>query len=212
MKLFLTDAVYYFRILKCCCCQEGGGILKDTEILDLYWAREERAISETEKAYGNYCYSIAWHILYSKEDSDECVNDTWLRAWNVIPPKRPERLKLFLGTITRNLSLDRWKGKRTMKLGSGEIFLTLDELAECVPDAHNTEAVVEAAELERLLNRFLHSLPERECNVFLRRYWYVEEYGEIAKRYGMKLNTVKTSLFRTRARLRKYLEKEGVVL
>ena len=186
--------------------------MKDTEILDLYWAREERAISETEKAYGSYCYSIAWHILYSKEDSDECVNDTWLRAWNAIPPKRPDRLALFLGTITRNLSLDRWKGKRTMKRGSGEMFLTLDELAECVPDGHNTEATVEAAELERMLNQFLHTLPERECNVFLRRYWYVEEYGEIAKRYGMKLNTVKTSLFRTRAKLREFLEKEGVVL
>ena len=186
--------------------------MKDTEILDLYWAREERAISETEKAYGSYCYSIAWHILYSKEDSDECVNDTWLRAWNAIPPKWPDRLALFLGTITRNLSLDRWKGKRTMKRGSGEMFLTLDELAECVPDGHNTEAAVEAAELEHMLNQFLHTLPERECNVFLRRYWYVEEYGEIAKRYGMKLNTVKTSLFRTRAKLREFLEKEGVVL
>lgn len=189
-----------------------GGILKDTEILDLYWAREERAISETEKAYGSYCYSIAWHILYSKEDSDECVNDTWLRAWNAIPPKRPDRLAVFLGTITRNLSLDRWKGKHTMKRGNGEMFLALDELAECVPDGHNTEAAVEATELERMLNQFLHTLPERDCNVFLRRYWYVEEYGEIAKRYGMKLNTVKTSLFRTRAKLRDFLEKEGVVL
>ena len=189
-----------------------GGILKDTEILDLYWAREEQAISETEKAYGSYCYSIAWHILYSKEDSDECVNDTWLRAWNAIPPKRPDRLAVFLGTITRNLSLDRWKGKHTMKRGNEEMLLALDELAECVPDGHNTEAVVEATELEYMLNQFLHTLPERDCNIFLRRYWYVEEYSEIAKRYGMKLNTVKTSLFRTRAKLRGFLEKEGVVL
>ncbi len=186
--------------------------MKDTEIVDLYWNREERAVFETQKAYGSYCYSIAWHILYSKEDSDECVNDTWLRAWNSIPPKRPERLALFLGTITRNLSLDRWKGKHTMKRGGGEMILALDELTECVPDRRSTEETVEAAELERLLNEFLYSLPERECNIFLRRYWYVEEYGQIAKRYGMKLNTVKTSLFRTRAKLRKYLEKEGVVL
>ncbi len=186
--------------------------MKDTEILELYWKREEQAIVETEKSYGSYCYSIAWHILYSKEDSDECVNDTWLRAWNVIPPKCPDRLALFLGTITRNLSLDRWKGKHTMKRGNGEMFLALDELAECVPDRHDTEAAVEAAQLECLLDSFLDMLPERECNVFLRRYWYVEEYGEIAKRYGMKLNTVKTSLFRTRAKLRKFLEKEGVAL
>lgn len=92
------------------------------------------------------------------------------------------------------------------------MMLALDELAECVPDRHSTEDAVEAAELERLLNEFLHTLPERECNVFLRRYWYMEEYSEIADRYGMKLNTVKTVLFRTRGRLKSYLEKEGIVL
>lgn len=99
-----------------------------------------------------------------------------------------------------------------MKRGKGEIEFALDELAECLPDAHNTEAEVEAAELERLVNDFLYGLPERECNIFLRRYWYVEEYSDIARRYDMKLNTVKTSLFRTRAKLREYLEREGVIL
>lgn len=186
--------------------------MKDTEILDLYWAREEQAISETQKAYGNYCYSIAWHILYDKEDADECVNDTWLKAWNTIPPTRPARLGLFLGTITRNLSLDRWKGKHAMKRGNGQIMVALDELGDCLPGEQSPENAVEAAELERLLNRFLHTLPERDCNVFLRRYWYMEEYSEIAKKYQMKLNTVKTSVFRTRAKLRDYLEKEGVVI
>lgn len=178
----------------------------------MYWGREERAIEETQKSYGRYCYHIAWNILYDREDSDECVNDTWLWAWNAIPPGRPEKLGLFLGKITRNLSLDRWKGKHTMKRGNGEMLLALDELAECIPTAHSVEDVVEAGELERLLNVFLHKLPERECNVFLRRYWFAEEYGVIAERYGMKLNTVKTSLFRTRAKLKEYLEKEGVVL
>lgn len=186
--------------------------MRDAEILDLYWKREEQAIYESQKAYGKYCYSIAWNILYSREDSDECVNDTWLRAWNAIPPGRPGRLALFLGTITRNLSLDRWKERRAMKRGKGEMELALDELAECLPDAHNTEAEVEAAELERLVNAFLCRLPERECSIFLCRYWYVEGYGDIARRYGMKLNTVKTSLFRTRGKLREYLEREGVIL
>ena len=186
--------------------------MKDAQILELYWDREEQAIYETQKAYGSYCYSIAWNILYSREDSDECVNDTWLRAWNAIPPKRPNRLSLFLGTITRNLSLDRWKEKHAMKRGNGEMELALDELAECVPDAHDTQAAVEAAELEEMLNAFLRTLPERECNIFLRRYWYVEEYSDIARRYDMKLNTVKTSLFRTRAKLRDYLERKGVVI
>lgn len=186
--------------------------MKDTEILDLYWAREERAVSETQKAYGNYCYSIAWHILYDKEDADECVNDTWLKAWNTIPPTRPERLGLFLGTITRNLSLDRWKGKHAMKRGNGQMTVALDELGDCLPGEGSPEEAVEAAELEKLLNRFLHTLPERDCNIFLRRYWYMEEYSEIAEKYQMKLNTVKTSVFRTRAKLRDYLEKEGVVV
>ncbi len=185
--------------------------MKDTEILDLYWERNERAIAESQSTYGNYCYSIAWHILYDREDSDECVNDTWLRAWNSIPPNRPGKLALFLGTITRNLSIDRWKGRQTMKRGSGEMALALDELAECIPDVHSTEDMVEAAELERLMNDFLHTLPEKDCNIFLRRYWYVEEYGAIAKRYSMKLNTVKTSLFRTRSKLKSYLEKEGLI-
>ena len=186
--------------------------MQDDQIIDLYWSRDEQAITESQRSYGSYCHSIAFHILYDRDDADECVNDTWLRAWNAMPPSRPSRLALFLGTITRNLSLDRWKGKRAMKRGSGEMMLALDELAECVPDNNSTEDAVETAELERLLNEFLHTLPERDCNVFLRRYWYVEEYNDIAKRYDMKLNTVKTSLFRTRRRLKTFLEKEGIML
>ena len=186
--------------------------MEDTEILDLYWKRDERAIAETQNAYGSYCHSIAWRILYDREDADECVNDTWLRAWNAIPPGRPGRLALFLGTITRNLSIDRWKRRKSMKRGKGEMSVSLDELAECIPDTKSTEDAVAAAELERLINSFLHTLSEKDCNIFLRRYWYVEECGAIAGRYSMNLNTVKTSLFRTRARLRSYLEKEGILL
>lgn len=186
--------------------------MQDSQILDLYWDRNEQAITETQRSYGSYCHSIAFHILYDHDDADECVNDTWLRAWNAIPPQRPGKLALFLGTITRNLSLDRWKGKHAMKRGNGEMMLALDELAECVPDRSSTEDAAETAELERLLNEFLHTLPERECNVFLRRYWYVEEYRDIAKKYGMNLNTVKTTLFRTRAKLKSFLEKEGIVV
>ena len=186
--------------------------MRDTEILDLYWARSEAAITETQKSYGNYCFSIAFHILHAKEDSEECVNDTWLRAWNAIPPSRPARLELFLGTITRNLSFDRWKQKNAMKRGSGEMEATLDELAECIPDKSNTEEIVAQKELERQINLFLGTLKEKERNIFLRRYWYAEEYGEIADRYGLNLNTVKTTLFRVRGKLKAYLEQEGVVL
>jgi RNA polymerase sigma-70 factor (ECF subfamily) len=186
--------------------------MRDTEILDLYWTRKESAITESQKSYGSYCYSIAYHILHIREDSEECVNDTWLRAWNAIPPSRPERLSLFLGTITRNLSFDRWKHKNALKRGNGEMEVALDELMECVPSVSSTEDAVEEAELHRSINRFLGTLKERERNVFLRRYWYAEEYSEIAGRYGMNLNTVKTTLFRVRGKLKTYLEQEGVVL
>ena len=186
--------------------------MKDTEILDLYFDRDEQAIVQTQSKYGSYCFSIAFHILHDQEDSDECVNDTWMRAWNSIPPSRPEHLNIFLGTITRNLSCDRWKRKKAQKRGSGEMELELEELAECIPSNSNTEEQVEAAELQRLINEFLKTLPEKECNLFLRRYWYAEEYGEIAKRYGVKLNSVKTSLFRTRGKLKAFLESQGIVI
>lgn len=140
--------------------------MEDTAILDLYWARDERAITETQKSYGKYCYSIAYHILHDREDTEECLNDTWMRAWNAIPPKKPNRLELFLGTITRNLSFDRWKGRHAQKRGNGTMDMALDELAECIPAAHDTESIVEAAELERSINAFLHTLSEQECNVF----------------------------------------------
>ncbi|MCM1045725.1 MAG: sigma-70 family RNA polymerase sigma factor [Candidatus Gastranaerophilales bacterium] len=186
--------------------------MEDAEILDLYWERDVRAIHETQSSYGRYCHSIAFNILRNREDSEECVNDTWMRAWSCIPPSRPCRLAIFLGTITRNLSLDLLKRKRAAKRGSGAMELALDELVECVPTAYSMEDAVETAELSRMIDRFLHTLPEKECNVFLRRYWYVEEYAQIAQRYNMKLNTVKTSLFRTRAKLKAYLEQEGIVI
>jgi RNA polymerase sigma-70 factor (ECF subfamily) len=187
--------------------------LKDTEILDLYFDRNEQAIAETQNKYGTYCFSIAYHILHDQEDSDECVNDTWMRAWNSIPPNRPDYLNIFLGTITRNLSFDRYKKKKAAKRGSGDLGVCLDELEECIPDTgSSTEDAVEAAELQRMINEFLKTLPEKDCNVFLRRYWYSEEYAEIADRYGMNLNSVKTTLFRTRGKLKAYLEKQGITV
>lgn len=186
--------------------------MKDEEILNLYWMRDERAIMESQKSFGAYCYSIAIHILHTREDSEECVNDTWFRAWTAIPPGRPKHLALFLGTITRNLSFDRWKHKNAMKRGHGELEAVLEELEECLPSRNTTEEMVEEAQLQSCLNRFLGTLKEKERNIFLRRYWYAEECSEIAERYDMKLNTVKTTLFRVRGKLRKYLEQEGVVL
>lgn len=186
--------------------------MKDTELIDLYFDRNEQAIVNTQEKYGKYCYSIAFNILYDREDTEECINDTWLRAWNAIPPQKPGKLQLFLGAITRNLAFDRYKSKRAQKRGGGNIEVALDELAECLPSEDTIEDLTIAAELEQTIHKFLKSLPARDCNVFLRRYWYVEDYQSIADRYHMNLNTVKTILFRTRGKLKAHLEQEGIVI
>lgn len=186
--------------------------MKDSEIIDLYWKRDESATSETARRYGGYCYSIAYNILNNKEDSDECVNDTWMKAWSAIPPHRPHKLSLFLGRITRNLSFDRLKAGKAQKRGGGEIVLVLEELDECVPSSNDVEQTVIDGRLDQLINRFLHTLPERECNVFLARYWYSKPLAEISEESSMKETNVKASLFRSRVKLRAYLEKEGVSL
>ena len=190
----------------------GGGSMEDREIIELYWRRSEDAIRASEAKYGGYCAAIARNILLDRQDAEECVNDTWIGAWNAIPPHRPGRLGLFLGKITRSLACDALRARNARKRGGGQRPAALDELAECVPAGGGPEEAIEARELEETLNRFLRGLPERDCNVFLRRYWYAETVEAVAERYGMKENTVKTSLYRTRKKLKAYLEKEGVVL
>ena len=184
--------------------------MEDKQIIDLYWERAEDAIRETSAKYGRLCQYIAQNILSSPEDSEECVNDTWLNAWNAMPENRPGLLAPFLGKITRNLAFTRWRAGHTEKRGRGELPLVLDELTECISPS-NTHQAIETAELEEAVNRFLRTLPERECNVFLRRYWFTEPMADIAKRYGMREATVRSSLFRCREKLRRYLEKEGLL-
>ena len=184
--------------------------MEDGKIIDLYWARSQQAIAESEKKYGLYCHTIAQRILERREDAEECVNDTWLRAWNAMPEDRPNFLAQYLGKITRNLAFSLWRASRAEKRGGGELPLVLDELAECVSPADTLQAI-EAAELESAVNSFLRTLPERECGVFLRRYWFTEPMADIAGRYGMREATVRTSLFRSREKMRRYLEKEGLL-
>jgi RNA polymerase sigma-70 factor (ECF subfamily) len=186
--------------------------MTDDEIINLYWDRDQAAVQQTINQYGNYCYSIAYNILYSREDSEECTNDTWLRAWNAIPPQRPGKFSLFLGKITRHLAFDKYKLNTAKKRGGSEMKLALDELNECVPSSVSVEQAIEDSELEKLINKFLHTLPERECNIFLLRYWYNKPLAEIGTHISMKANNVKASLFRSRQKLRNYLEKEGVVI
>lgn len=186
--------------------------LTDLEIVDLYWQRSGEAVMETQKKYGGYCYTIAFALLGNAQDAEECVNDTWLSAWNAMPQNRPARLAPFVGKITRFLSLDRFRSSQAQKRGGGELPLVLEELKGCVPSVPSAAQAVEDAELEQSINDFLHTLPARDCSVFLRRYWYGDSLADISKRYGLKLNTVKTSLFRTRAKLKSFLETEGITL
>ena len=181
--------------------------MEDQAIIALYWARDESAVSESQTKYGTYCTVIAENILHAPEDSAECVNDTWLRAWNAIPPEKPRRLATFFGRITRNLAIDRFRRGRTQKYGGGQTALCLDELRECIGESQPIEDKIA---LKILLDAFLSSLPDKHREMFLLRYWYLMPTADIAARFGMTVGAVKMLLQRIRAKLRAYLEKEGI--
>ena len=185
--------------------------MDDQNIIALYWARSETAISETAQKYGGYCFSIAKNILTNHEDAEESVNDTYLTAWNAMPPRRPPALAAFLGKITRNLSIDRWRKYRAFKRGEGQIELALEELRECVSGTESAEEAAIRKEILASLNRFLGTLKETERSVFLCRYWYLDSTEEIAKKSGFTVSKVKSMLFRIRKRLYAQLTEEGLV-
>ena len=187
---------------------KGDGRLEDARIVELYFARNESAISETESKYGRYCFKVAKNILLSEEDSKECVNDALMHTWNAIPPTRPRSLKAFLAKITRNLAFNRYRDNMSKKRGGSETELVLSELEECIPYSDDTESSVSLRELGRYINEFLHTLPERDCDIFLRRYFYVCSVQELAREYGVSENQVRTILSRTKQKLKVYLEKE----
>ena len=182
--------------------------MDDSRIIDLYFSRDETAIEETSRKYGAYCYTVANNILSSHEDVEECVNDTWMRTWNSIPPQRPQVLKLFLLRITRNISLDRVKAVRAKKRGGGETELAIEELSECIPGAGDVIDELIGDELSELIRRFVHSLPDLERAVFVRRYFFLESVKAVADRYGMSEGSVMTRLSRTRKKLKTLIEKE----
>lgn len=184
--------------------------MTDQRIVELYWEREERAIAETDIKYGGYCRSIAFNILYNHEDTEESVSDTYLRAWNSMPPERPDILSAFLGKICRRLSLDRWRRLHAQKRGCGELPLALDELSECLPSGKGDPAEeLELKELRALYESFLSSLPNADRRVFLCRYWYLDSVSDIARRYGFTESKVRSMLHRSRTKFRSILEKEG---
>lgn len=186
--------------------------MDDVKIVELYFERNETAISETKAKYGNYCYSIAYNILKNNEDAEECENDTYLEVWKNIPPQKPKIFSAYLGTITRQKAIDKWRRKTANKRGGGEIQLSLQELENCISDDKAIGDEIVAEELARRISEFLRTLPQNERNVFIRRYWYFDSIGQISERYGYGQSKVKMMLKRTREKLISELEKEGMLV
>lgn len=185
--------------------------MDDQSIVDLYLGRDESAITETDRVYGNFCRTIALNILNHIGDAEECVNDTYHAAWTRIPPEMPQSLRAFLGRITRNLSISRYRKYKAQKRYSGMEVL-LSELDECVPSRMSVEQEVEARELSEFISSWLDSLSEEDRALFVRRYWYGEPVNYIALRGGAVPRTVGTRLFRLRKNLKAYLEERGVTV
>ena len=184
--------------------------MDDKSIVDLYWQRSDKAIEETATKYGSYCRTIAYNILSNAEDSEECVNDTYLSAWNSMPDKRPERLSPFLAKITRNHALSRYEYLHRMKRGSNETALAMDELLECIPSKQNPQQLLEAKELAIAINYFLSLLPTQEQKVFVCRYFFMASIAEISEKFHFSRSKTLSMLHRTRQKLRKFLLQEGL--
>ena len=183
--------------------------MDDESIVELYWQRNQQAIAETDSKFGKYCHTIAHNILNSTQDSEECVNDTWLKAWDSMPPKRPPVLKAFLGKITRNLSINRLNYTNAQKRGNGQYTLSLEELSECIPSGDNAEKSYECSQLTEILNSFLAEQNDKNRRIFLRRYWYFSPVKDIAKDNHTTQSAIKMRLMRMRKELKELLEREG---
>ena len=188
---------------------KGGSTVQDEEIIQLYWDRDENAIYESSRKYGAFCSAVARNILHNRADEQECVNDTWLQAWNSMPPNRPSFLQVYLGKITRNLSFNLYKKMHREKRGGTAIDLVLDELAECVSGKDDPEKTWQASQLAEEINAFLSSLPKERQYIFILRYWYGEDIREIADRFHMSENNVSVTLNRIRRKLKAYLTERG---
>ncbi len=183
--------------------------MEDTAIVDLYWARDEEAITASDAKYGKLCRSLSQRILDSWEDAEECVNDTWRKAWNTIPPQRPGSLRAYLAKITRNLSIDRWRANRADRRGSGMDTL-LTELEECLPAVPGAEEISETREIAQVIDKWLDTLSPADRTAFLRRYWYGQRVDSVAMQAGCSPNSMAKRLGRLRDGLRRTLEQEGI--
>ena len=185
--------------------------MDDEAIIELFFARSEQAIRELDGKYGKLCHNLSYNILHSRQDAEECVNDAYLGAWDAIPPARPNSLLAFLCRIVRNLSLTRYHADRAAKRGGGSYTLALEELEGCLASSHTVEQDLEERELVRLTEDFLDTLSLENRVLLLRRYWFADSYGEIAKRTGLSEKNVSVRLTRIRKQLRRYFKERGVV-
>ncbi len=183
--------------------------MEDSEILGLYFSRDERAIEETQNKYSAYLRKIAWNILKDREDSRECENDTYLKAWNTIPPANPPVFSAYLGKIVRESAIDRWRLLHRKKRGGSELLLSLEELNEAVPGESSTEEIIEHRALAEAISAYLHTQSKDIRTVFLMRYFYMDPLSDIAKSTGFSQPKIKSILHRARIGLREYLGKEG---
>ena len=183
--------------------------MEDQQIIDLYFKRSEDAIIQTDAKYGGLCYSIAYNILSCREDSEESVSDTYMKAWNQIPPTRPRCFPAFLGKIVRCISINRWEAAQAQKRGGGQIPLALEELRDCVDGRSNVEASCESKEMIGVYRHFLESLPQQQKLIFLRRYYFLDPIAGIAADFGFSQSKVNSMLHRLREKLRMQMQKEG---
>lgn len=186
--------------------------MKDQEIINLYWERDEKAIAASADKYGSYCHTISYNILHNEEDAQECINDTWLGAWKSIPPRKPERLSVYLGKITRNLSLNRFRQYTAEKRGAGQTELVLSELEDCIPAENNVEQIIDEMTLVKTINQFLRAQSRQKRNIFVRRYWYLSSIRAIASDCDVSESKITSILFRMRNELKAQLEREGIIL
>ena len=183
--------------------------MEDQQIIDLYFRRSEEAIAQTDAKYGKLCYSIAYTVLSSREDSEESVSDTYMAAWNQIPPTRPRYFPGFLGRIVRNLSLNRWEAMQAQKRGGGQTVLALEELGDCVDGTPSAEDVCQSKELAGAYQKFIRDLPRLQRTVFIRRYFFLDPIAMIARDLDCSQSKVNSMLYRLRGKLRVHLQKEG---
>ena len=184
--------------------------MDDNEILNLFRERQEQAIRETQTKYGRLCLRVAEGILSDEGESEECVNDTWLRAWNAIPPEWPARLSAWLARVTRNLAISRLRRRHAQKRGGEQHAALLDELAECVPGGADPQRELESRELSGYIDRFLEGLKKEERDLFVARYFFAASPAELQQRTGWSAGKIQSMLQRTRRKLKNYLQEEEI--